>query len=91
MNRWQRDEILRQARKMPGLGAWLAAQEPPTDDYLHDLLHEIWLRIHVRRFDGDESGHPNSYYAGVHYSESVVEQIGREMGLPNVRMRRDRP
>lgn len=63
---------------------------------LAEILHEVWLRIHVRRFDGNEypDGRPDyvsekrtrdSWYDGVTKAERIVEDFAREHGILNIR------
>lgn len=59
---------------------------------LRDVLHDAWLRIHCRRFDG--SDHPdarpdyvsprravNSFYAGILAAEAVLAEVAAEHGI----------
>lgn len=64
---------------------------------LHTVLHELWLRIHIRRFDGNDYGDdprpdyvtpqrvvPDCYYNGVLHSQFIVEAYAREHGIDRV-------
>jgi hypothetical protein len=59
------------------------------------LLHDLWLRVHLRRFDGNDypDGRPeyvsehravDSFYSGVMKSQHIIEEVAREHGIDRV-------
>ncbi|MDR7253736.1 hypothetical protein J2X46_002726 [Nocardioides sp. BE266] len=73
----------------------ILAEHPATPDSAADdtgagerealglILRDLWGRIHVTRFDDVQ---PDSLYNGVTRSERIVEAVGREQGVGNVRL-----
>lgn len=42
------------------------------------LLHDVWLRVHVRRFDKKA---PDSLYNGIRIAEQVIHEVAAEHGI----------
>lgn len=53
------------------------------------LLHEVWLAVHVHRFDKQDgsTGKPDSFYAGVIHSEHQVAEVAARYGIDWLRLR----
>lgn len=45
---------------------------------VHALLHEVWLRVHNRRFDDLV---PDSTYSGVMAAEQEIHEIAAQRGI----------
>lgn len=65
-------------------------QSAESDDTLRRVLHDVWLAIHVRRFDAD-SPHDgrqqeviDTFYRGITVAEQMVSRIARQNGIERV-------
>jgi hypothetical protein len=67
----------------------------PEQGGLSEVLHELWLRVHIRRFDGQDypDGRPDyvseqravdCFCAGVLKSQHIIEEFAREHGIDRV-------
>jgi hypothetical protein len=81
------DVALSEARPSE-VAAW--AVDNLAERMLTEVLHSLWLAIHVRRFDTDhpEDGRPlqhvDTFYAGTTRAERIVTEYGRDHGVPRV-------
>lgn len=45
---------------------------------LREALHEVWLKVHNRRFD---DALPNSVYRGVQLAEEEIHRVAEKYGI----------